>query len=177
MQPIPVVTDNSYGLVDYTLLHTVVFSATLQPYATFPFLAKVLADLEVGDGRGLSALLTQQGVDQDCPAEALYLNAPDAQTAIMCTDGQKVRDTPEEFKSYYETMLKTSHFGQWWANIRLGCSCVFLRDFLRKLQLTMLPNAGDGKYRSKIVSQVWTQFFILLNYAYRTLSLAVRTLE
>jgi hypothetical protein len=90
-----------------------------------PFLAKVLADLEVGNGSGLSSFLARFEVHQDCPVDASYINIPDAQTAIICTDGEKVRDTPEEFKYYYENLLKTSRFGQIWANIRLGCSYVF----------------------------------------------------
>lgn len=50
-KPVPVRTKESYGLVDYSRLRLAVFGSLYSPFATFPVLARALADLAAGDGR------------------------------------------------------------------------------------------------------------------------------
>ncbi|KAJ7367641.1 hypothetical protein DFH08DRAFT_795785 [Mycena albidolilacea] len=49
-RPIPVWTNGSYGVVDYSLLRRAIFKSFYTPYAHFPILARALAELSVGNG-------------------------------------------------------------------------------------------------------------------------------
>ncbi|KAF8646017.1 hypothetical protein AX16_007442 [Volvariella volvacea WC 439] len=50
VDPVPVITPRSYGLVDYSNLRAAVFRSLYSPYVYFKSLAKALADLANGDG-------------------------------------------------------------------------------------------------------------------------------
>ncbi|KAJ7465760.1 hypothetical protein B0H11DRAFT_1668512, partial [Mycena galericulata] len=48
-RPIPVRTNTSFGIVDYSTMRRTIFTALYTPYAKFPALAQALADLSVGN--------------------------------------------------------------------------------------------------------------------------------
>jgi hypothetical protein len=124
-RPVPVINGDEYGVIDYSFLRSIVFLSLYFPYRFFEPLAEALASLEAGDGNKLSKFLPQYAAIPECLPKPYYSTSPDAGLAIICTDGDKVRDSPQEFASYYRDLLKSSSFAELVANIRLGCSYVF----------------------------------------------------
>ncbi|KAF8646016.1 hypothetical protein AX16_007441 [Volvariella volvacea WC 439] len=123
VDPIPVITSRSYGLVDYSLLRVIVFRSLYSPYAFFKRLASALADLANGDGRTVYELL--EVPTYQCPCNS----ASDPWTTVLnegifyvaCTDGDPVPSDLESTKKYYEESLKEYEWATLWANIRIGC--------------------------------------------------------
>ncbi|KAF7331015.1 Abhydrolase-4 domain-containing protein [Mycena venus] len=56
-RPIPVRANDSFGLVDYSLVREKIFRSLYSPYSQFPVLAQALADLAVGNGTTLFKML------------------------------------------------------------------------------------------------------------------------
>ena len=124
-----------YGVVDYPMIKTLVFVCLYRPYGTFPVLAKVLADLERGDGTSafrLATVLQLAGARRfqcaSCDGIGLGEPIPDTtfeiQLAIVCTDGAVVPDSIDDARQYYEDLAKRSRWAEVWARVALGCQCV-----------------------------------------------------
>ncbi|KAF4574326.1 hypothetical protein EYR40_005954 [Pleurotus pulmonarius] len=107
LRPVPVVTNISYGLVDYARLRGAIGLSLYSPYVDFPRLARGLADLLQGDGTVIYQMLETE---------------PDARAAISCTDGQEVRDTVDELEVFVRDLLRTSQWGELWAILRIECT-------------------------------------------------------
>jgi hypothetical protein len=136
-RPIPVTlpeqgTDHprSYGLVDYSAVRHMVFNYLYKPYSgnlSSVDLAANLAAVERGDGlptwTSLAPLLPPIG----CPACGLPKPPMlgDAQTAIMCTDGDPVVEGVPQLQAHYERLAVDSSFADLWEN-RLRCACVLI---------------------------------------------------
>ncbi|KAJ8516392.1 hypothetical protein ONZ45_g6288 [Pleurotus djamor] len=119
--PVPVVTETSYGLVDYERLRRTIFLSLYSPYTEFPRLARGLADLARGNGTTLYRMSEEPVPKCDCHQRYETQPVLDGQFSILCTDGEEVRDTAEEFKSYVDELLTSSQWGDLWATIRTGC--------------------------------------------------------
>jgi hypothetical protein len=143
-QPIPVFAKPNYGIVDYSLLRASIFTALYQPYRLFAPLARALADLEAGDAVHIAEYLGQPQ----------YTNQPDAGSAIICTDGDPVRDSTQEFASYYRNLSKLSSFAEVWGTIRLGCSYVVCCTVILLSTENFSSSLGDGGCRCPVVSEV-----------------------
>lgn len=128
LHPVPVQTSISYGLVDYETLRITIFQSLYSPYTDFPLLAQGLADLINGNGTVLYQILEQPLFDCACGTPAPLTSIPDGGRAIMCTDGAEVHDTVDELERFVQSLLIDSQWGEVWASIRIGCSCV---EFLR----------------------------------------------
>jgi len=158
-QPIPVQTEGSYGIVDYSMLKMLLFNSLYQPYALFPLLARALSDLEKGDATkvfGLATLLQFPGTKQlhcscDGSPNPFSDNGFEAQTAIICTDGEKIQNTLEDSQNHYEKLARQSKWAEIWANIRIGCSCV--SSVSPPLNLSD-HHSVDGALGRRVTSQV-----------------------
>ncbi|KAG9219624.1 hypothetical protein CCMSSC00406_0006054 [Pleurotus cornucopiae] len=122
LNPVPVQTNISYGLVDYTLLRLTIFQSLYTPYAAFPLLGRALADLADGDGTLLYQFFEQPPFDCSCEAPAPLQPIRDGQTTILCTDGEEVRDTVKELRPFVDNLVGLSQWGEVWATIRIGCT-------------------------------------------------------
>lgn len=121
--PIPVKSDTKYGVFDYSLLRGVVFSALYSPYASFKFLAEGLADLATGKGNVIFDKLTPLPYQCECdPSKGLFSSVIDAQTAILCNDGDDVPDDLKSSEDYFNAIIEGSSWSEIWARIRLGCA-------------------------------------------------------
>ncbi|KAJ7908232.1 hypothetical protein B0H13DRAFT_2017302 [Mycena leptocephala] len=112
-QPVPVITPTAYGLVDYSLLRSVLFSSLYVPYILFGPVAQGLAALEAGDGSILFSIAQQAPPFQcDCSNDTVpfHLNNGEAVFAIQCGDAVEVKDTLEELRAFYDNAAKTSQF-------------------------------------------------------------------
>jgi len=125
LNPLPIKTENTYGLLDETTLRGVVFQALYSPYAYFPRLAGALADL--AQGNGTTVFEMDHPVEPlfkcDCGTgkEQLVRELADALPAIMCNDGAEVPEDLESSTKYFEMMTSSSEWGDLWSALRLGC--------------------------------------------------------
>ena len=86
-------------------------------------MATVLAAIEQGDGRPLWELHEdpQQTVECDCGEGNQTDIVFGVGTAISCSDGDPVTDTPEELDAWFERLAAASSFADVWA-IHVSCS-------------------------------------------------------
>lgn len=154
-RPIPVRTNTSYGIVDHTLLHHLLFGALYFPYAAFPRLAQALAALAAGDARPIYEMaLPAPKFECSCDKNdgRAYASVPDATLAILCNDGDVVPGDLDTTQVYYDMMTKSSKWGDIWSSIRMGC--VFVSAYLidgRGLKFAYLV---AGHRFLKIISKV-----------------------
>ncbi|KAJ7083878.1 alpha/beta-hydrolase [Mycena epipterygia] len=113
-EPVPVITATSYGIIDYSLLRSTLFSSFYAPYSSFGPLAEGLAALERGNGTLLYSLSQEAPFQCDCSNEAVpfHLNGVEAGTAVLCGDAAKVTDSIEQLRAFYENAAKTSEFAE-----------------------------------------------------------------
>ncbi|KAF8075851.1 hypothetical protein FPV67DRAFT_1469501 [Lyophyllum atratum] len=121
-RPIPVRTANSYGIVDYSRLRTSVFVSLYSPWASWPPLAQALADLANGDGATLFSLLEKPPFECECGKRQGELPVVrDAETAIVCNDGDVVPEAFEELEKYFKDTTSKSQWAEIWGAIRTAC--------------------------------------------------------
>ncbi|KAJ7474199.1 TAP-like protein-domain-containing protein [Mycena latifolia] len=124
--PVPVVTPTAYGIVDYSLLRSALFTSFYVPYILFAPIAQGLAALEAGDGSILFSILqTAPPFACDCSADQVpfHLNNAEAVVAIQCGDGIEVTDSVEQLREFYKNAAKTSEFVEFLVGSgRVSCS-------------------------------------------------------
>ena len=123
VQPVPVKTGNTYGYVDYTMLHLLVFESLYFPITTFPPLAQNLADLAAGNGTGVLKTMTPPPFE--CSVDSskdLEENDIEAEIAIVCNDGPDVPADVYSAQKHFEMLSNMSEFGNILAAIRVKCA-------------------------------------------------------
>ncbi|GAB7353862.1 hypothetical protein MBLNU459_g4221t2 [Dothideomycetes sp. NU459] len=106
-----------------------------QPLIYLPMVSDLLADVATGNG-SLFADFKHMEHDPSCPSAACKAAGPfspecvgagdngvDAQSAILCTDGEGLGQIDESaFQTYWHALQRQSKvMGDWWAHTRLGC--------------------------------------------------------
>ncbi|KAJ6534177.1 TAP-like protein-domain-containing protein [Mycena capillaripes] len=124
--PIPVITNLSYGVFSYTYLRNVMFTALYTPLTSFALLAQGLAELATGN----ATLLYTMG--EVAPFECvrgshtnpvqIRQNSNEASLPTACGDGSVVSDTVAQLRGSYETGAKLSSFWDMFGNWRVRCS-------------------------------------------------------
>ncbi|KAJ7700765.1 alpha/beta-hydrolase [Mycena rosella] len=123
VQPIPVITPISYGVVDYTVLRNFVFDAFYTPYALFATLAQSLSDLAKGDAKTLYSVTELPSFECECNTTTpFHANIYEAALAIACGDATPVNDTVVELQALYASERAVSTFADLWGNWRIRCS-------------------------------------------------------
>ncbi|KAJ7472942.1 TAP-like protein-domain-containing protein [Mycena galericulata] len=121
-RPIPVRTNTSFGIVDYSTMRRTVFTALYSPYAQFPALAQALADLSRGNGTALFKMRERPGFECGCdPAEFRFESVEEGGAAILCNDGKRISASYEDILEHYRNMSKLSSWADVWEPIRLNC--------------------------------------------------------
>ncbi|KAK0487949.1 TAP-like protein-domain-containing protein [Armillaria novae-zelandiae] len=105
IQPVPVVSPPFYGVIDYSLLRSTIWSALYAPYEVFSILAEGLASLRAGNGTIIYEL---QGGSYD-PYSG-YDNSLDAQIAISCGDAANNTDSVTDLFAYAHDIEALSNF-------------------------------------------------------------------
>jgi hypothetical protein len=125
-EPIPVITDISYGLFSYTYLRNVIFTALYTPYTSFALLAQGFAELATGNATLLymmgevSPFECARGSDTN-PVQ-IRQNSDEAAVPTACGDSSAVSDTVAQLREFYETGAKLSSFWDMFGNWRIRCS-------------------------------------------------------
>ena len=123
VQPIPVKTGNTYGYVDYKMLHSLVFNSLYSPFATYRRLAQGLADLAAGNGAIVLKAMTPPPFE--CSGDSskeLERNVLEAQIAVLCNDAANIPADLHSAQKHFEMMSNVSEFGNIWASIRVRCA-------------------------------------------------------
>ncbi|KAJ6607894.1 Alpha/Beta hydrolase protein [Mycena sp. CBHHK59/15] len=112
-RPIPVRTNTSYGLVDYSMLRKVIFEGLYSPFATS----------DAGNGTALLQLAQRPAFECGCdPAEFRFESVGDAGTAVVCNDGKPISAKFEDAERHYREVSRTSSWADMWMTIRMPCS-------------------------------------------------------
>jgi pimeloyl-ACP methyl ester carboxylesterase len=144
-RPIPVVAPVNttsaqleYGLVDYKMARSLVFTFLYGPYSNTPravnatVLATVLAGAEARNGRPLwdvnKATLTELKCGCDKSGTPVNMVGRETGLAVACSDGDVVEDSIDELQTQYEGMAKFSDFAELWG-MRVSCSYIFFVAF------------------------------------------------
>ncbi|KAF9457252.1 TAP-like protein-domain-containing protein [Collybia nuda] len=121
-KPVPVRTKHSYGLIDYNRLRMKVFNSLYQPFASFPGLARGLADLAAGNGRPLFEMTEKTPFQCNCDEGLPGIDVTsEAQAAILCNDGDDIPESLEDFQKYFKHLTEKSSWGELWSTIRAEC--------------------------------------------------------
>ncbi|KAJ7474215.1 TAP-like protein-domain-containing protein [Mycena latifolia] len=143
-QPIPVLTNTSYGIVDYTFLRNVLFDALGSPYGAFAQLAQGLASLAGGNATPIYAPTAVPPFE--CPTNAtappFHDNAFEAQVAISWGDGAPVSDSIAQLRQFYSAGATLSSFADLVSIGRVNCAA----------ELTPSLKVG-GKFIAKAASK------------------------
>ena len=124
VQPVPVKTGNTYGYVDYKMMHFLVFRSLYAPLATYRHLAQGLADLAAGNG---TIALNATPPPFECSGDSesskeLEQNGIEAQIAILCNDGADIPADLDSARKHFERMSNLSEFGNLWASNGIQCA-------------------------------------------------------
>ncbi|KAJ7499673.1 TAP-like protein-domain-containing protein [Mycena latifolia] len=121
-RPIPVRTNVSFGLVDYSVMRRAIFQALYSPYAAFPTLAQALADLSAGNATGLFKLSEKPPFECACDeSQYRFESVGESGHAVLCNDGKRIAASYEDIVAHYETMREMSEWADVWEPIRMGC--------------------------------------------------------
>ncbi|KAJ7713376.1 Alpha/Beta hydrolase protein, partial [Mycena metata] len=138
IQPVPVITPVSYGVVDYTFLRNSVFHALYSPYDSFIALAQGLVDLAMGNATTLYTAEEVPPFECDCNSTTpFHENGYEALVAISCGDMAIESDTVSQLQAYYASIQAISSIADLYGNWRVVCSHHF-RSFLASCELTYL---------------------------------------
>ena len=125
VQPIPVKTGNTYGYIDYKMLHSLVFESLHSPFATYRRLAQGLADLAAGNGTAILKATTSKPFECSGDSDStkgLERNIIEAEIAILCNDGADIPANLHSAQKHFEMMSNVSEFGNLWASFRTQCA-------------------------------------------------------
>ena len=123
VQPVPVKTGNTYGYIDYKMLHSLVFSSLYSPFAAYRRLAQGLADLAAGDGTIILNAMTPPPFEcSGDSSKGLEQNTIEAQIAILCNDVVNIPADLHSAQKHFEFMSNVSEFGNLMASVRVQCA-------------------------------------------------------
>ncbi|KAL0579553.1 hypothetical protein V5O48_002482 [Marasmius crinis-equi] len=121
--PIPVKTNVSYGLVDYSLVHPLVFVAMYSPFSQWRPMAAGLQALAEGNGTALYAMFEEAPFECDCDLNNHEFTwNMEALNAFICNDGDPVPPELEAAQKHYRESVDLSKFGSFWASFRIACN-------------------------------------------------------
>ncbi|KAJ6451753.1 hypothetical protein C8R45DRAFT_1065341 [Mycena sanguinolenta] len=121
-RPIPVRTDTSSGLVDWSIVRATTFGSLHAPYAMFPTLGRILTDLYEGNGTTLFKLLERPVLRCACdPSQYQFELLPDATSGLICNDGERISSAYEDLVGHYGRLSETSSWADVWERPRMPC--------------------------------------------------------
>ncbi|KAJ2923799.1 hypothetical protein H1R20_g13301, partial [Candolleomyces eurysporus] len=122
--PIPFQNSTEYGIVDYVTLRSAVFSSLYTPYTAFLPLAQALKQLAAGDVSALVSFLGGPYTPYKCSCGAHaheFDVVRDANSALVCNDGDEVPPSLSESMEYVQELEKVSEWADVWSFNRLQC--------------------------------------------------------
>ncbi|KAJ6481027.1 hypothetical protein C8R45DRAFT_319408 [Mycena sanguinolenta] len=121
-RPIPVRTDTSSGLVDWTTVRSAIFFSLYSPYTHFSIMARALADLHERNGTMMFKIFKKHEFQCVCDlAQYQFELLPEASSGIICNDGERISPEYEDVVGYYERLSETSSWADVWGRARMSC--------------------------------------------------------
>ncbi|KAJ7923466.1 TAP-like protein-domain-containing protein, partial [Mycena leptocephala] len=121
-RPIPVRTNTSFGVVDYSMLRREISQTLYSPYALFPTLAQALADLSAGNGTVVFKMSEQPAFECACdPSDYRFESVQEAGAAVRCNDGKRISPEYEDVLAHYHKLSKLSAWADIWERARMPC--------------------------------------------------------
>lgn len=143
-----------YGILEFKWAKAFFFQFLYSPYdGSGPTLMSVLRALEGGDARpfwDFIAPLKPQCGDTG-PSQEFIIELPDATTAISCSDGLPVNDTPAELEVVFQELTAQSEFGDLWA-LRAACEYVLYPVHWTILWFAFSVDGNSGLWSDSLVS-------------------------
>ncbi|KAJ7440991.1 TAP-like protein-domain-containing protein [Mycena latifolia] len=125
-EPIPVITNISYGVFSYTYLRNVIFAALYTPHTSFALLAQGFSELATGNATLLYTMGEVAPFEcargSDTNPVQIRQNSNEASLPTACGDISAVSDTVAQLRESYETGAKLSSFWDMFGNWRIRCS-------------------------------------------------------
>ncbi|OQO04653.1 hypothetical protein B0A48_09575 [Cryoendolithus antarcticus] len=123
-KPLPVVGLDA-EVITYSDVRNLIFLALYSPTRLFAPMAKLLADLEKGDGT-VFALVLRAAHTYDCGSGGetggASIISRDPLQAIACTDGDSQSLSRAEFEDYSADLAQRSPtIGSFWSSVRMNC--------------------------------------------------------
>ena len=119
--PIPVHTNRSHGLVDYTMVRAAL-TALLYGPSRWPDWARALQDLIRGDATAIYKLVEPTTFKCDCDlGKYEFEQVHDGLIAYMCNDGDFVPSDLESAQAHYRSLSESTLLGSIWASFRIAC--------------------------------------------------------
>ncbi|KAF7346759.1 Abhydrolase-4 domain-containing protein [Mycena sanguinolenta] len=133
-RPIPVRTDTSFGLVDWTTVRGAIFLSFYSPYSQFSTMARALADLYEGNGTTLFKIYERPAFKCACdPAQYQFEHLSEAVYGLLCNDAKRIPAKYEDVLEHYQRLRETSSWADVWEPIRMPCLAWpdFPKDYFR----------------------------------------------
>ncbi|KAJ6607431.1 TAP-like protein-domain-containing protein [Mycena sp. CBHHK59/15] len=124
-QPLPVVTPDSHGIVDFNFLRNAIFGSLFAPYDPaigFVSLAQGLAALANGNATVLYAQIPEMSFECQTSPPPFHLNNFEAYMAIACGDPVPINDTVAQLEEYWLNAARVSQFSDLVSSSRLLCA-------------------------------------------------------
>ncbi|KAF7370117.1 Abhydrolase-4 domain-containing protein [Mycena sanguinolenta] len=121
-RPIPVRTDTSSGLVDWTTVRSANFFSLYAPYTHFSLMARALADLYERNGTMMFKIFEKHAFQCVCdPAQYQFELLPYASSGIICNDGERISPEYEDLVEHHKRLSDTSSWADVWGRARMSC--------------------------------------------------------
>ncbi|KAJ7638063.1 Alpha/Beta hydrolase protein [Mycena rosella] len=120
-QPVPVITADSHGIVDFVVLRNAILNALFSPYDSFGVLAAGLAALAGGDAAPIYALNSVPTFECQYNASVLpfHSNNLESYLTIAGGDAAAVNESIPQLQQFYENATKVSNFADLLASTRV----------------------------------------------------------
>ncbi|KAK1218736.1 hypothetical protein PQX77_018561 [Marasmius sp. AFHP31] len=122
--PVPIQTDKSQGLLDYSLVRAGLLLSLYSPFALWRPLATALQDLSQGNATKAYTLLGESPLFEcDCdPSKYAFENLHEGLMAYICNDGDAIPPDFEAAQAHYQASAEYSPIGSFWAGFRIACN-------------------------------------------------------
>lgn len=120
-EPVPVVTEDGYAVIDYPALRFGILQALFAPYTYFSWLGQALAGLASGSGDAFYSGTRQPPFECSCDASSdISVASPDGSMSIACNDWPQV---PSDLASSVAFIEESTQYDYAAVFPGLGVSC------------------------------------------------------
>ncbi|KZV76859.1 hypothetical protein PENSPDRAFT_622357 [Peniophora sp. CONT] len=121
--PVPaLISETSFGVVDYGMLRNLIRNVVYSPYQLFPVLAQGLALLSQGNGTAFFEFAgTTSSFSCDCASSSNPENTIDALLTVACNDAPVQNSSVSEWQSQYDAATDVSEYADVYFGLIMRC--------------------------------------------------------
>jgi hypothetical protein len=150
VEPVVVNANTLYGVVDYTLVRSLVFSSLYNPYDSFKPLADALAQLAAGNGTAMLSLRPPQVPNcSSDPHERDWERVDEGFATVACNDGDAASGSIKGLEEHHKKLLEVTEFADVWGQLHASCVYVVtIQHLLHEYRLTWYVTGTGPRVRS-----------------------------